>query len=158
MLVVTIAPNGQTYLDKAPVDRSQLSQRLAQYLQQSPRGMVVLNASPNAFYNEVIQVLDIMRAVGGDRVALATTPSPAAQSPGAASTQPGASSIPTPNPTLTPFDPFNTAIPGTGSTSPNTTPGGTGRSSSTSPTTTPGGTGHSGFDLFGAPSPKTSDR
>lgn len=156
MLVVTIAPNGQTYVDKTPVERSQLSQRLAQYLQQSPQGMVVLNASPNAFYNDVIQVLDLMRAVGGDRVALATTPSPAAQSPGAASTQPG-TTLPTPSPTLTPFDPFNTAIPGT-TVSPNPAPGGTGRSSSTSPNPAPGGTGSSGFDIFGAPSPKTPDR
>lgn len=141
MLVVTIAPNGQTYLDKAPVDRSQLAQALTLYLQQNPKGMVVLNASPNAFYNEVIQVLDIMRAVGGDRVALATTPNPAT-SPGAVPTQPGASPFPTPNPTSSPFDPFNTPIPG----------------SSPAPNPTPGGTGSSGFDIFGTPSPKTPDR
>lgn len=143
MLVVTIAPNGQTYLDKAPVDRSQLSQTLAQYLQQNPRGMVVLNASPNAFYSEVVQVLDIMRAVGGDRVALATTPKPAAQSPGTVPAQPGTTSLPTPSPTFSPFDPFNTPIPGT---------------SPTSPSTAPGGTGSSGFDVFGTPSPRTPDR
>lgn len=142
MLVVTIAPNGQTYLDKTPVDRSQLSQALAQYLQQNPKGMVVLNASPNAFYNEVIQVLDIMRAVGGDRVALATTPNPSA-SPGADPSQPGGSPFPTPSPTFSPFDPFNTPIPG---------------SNPSSPKTAPGGTGKSGFDIFGTPSPKTSDR
>lgn len=142
MLVVTIAPNGQTYLDKAPVDRSQLSQALAQYLQQNSQGMVVLNASPNAFYNDVIQVLDIMRAVGGDRVALATTPNPAT-SPGATPTQPGASPFPTPSPTFSPFDPFNTPIPG---------------STPTSPKTAPGETGSSGLDIFGSPSPKTPDR
>jgi biopolymer transport protein ExbD len=142
MLVVTIAPNGQTYLDKTPVDRSQLSQALAQYLQQNSKGMVVLNASPNAFYKEVIQVLDIMRAVGGDRVALATTPNPAA-SPGAVPSQPGASPFPTPSPTFSPFDPFNTPIPGSNPSSPNPAP----RS-----------TGSSGFDIFGTPSPKTPDR
>ncbi|MGC8714895.1 MAG: biopolymer transporter ExbD, partial [Leptodesmis sp.] len=141
-LPVTIAPNGQTYLDKTPVDRSQLSQALAQYLQQNPKGMVVLNASPNAFYNEVIQVLDIMRAVGGDRVALATTPNPSA-SPGADPSQPGDSPFPTPSPTFSPFDPFNTPVPG---------------SNPSSPKTAPGGTGSSGFDIFGTPSPKTPDR
>lgn len=143
LLVVTIAPNGQTYLDKAPVDRSQLSQALAQYLQQNPRGMVVLNASPNAFYSEVVQVLDVMRAVGGDRVALATTPKPATQSPGTVPAQPGTTSLPTPSSTFSPFDPFNTPIPGT---------------SPTSPSTAPGGTGSSGFDVFGTPSPRTPDR
>ncbi len=142
MLVVTIAPNGQTYLDKTPADRSQLSQALAQYLQQNPQGMIVLNASPNAFYNDVIQVLDIMRSVGGDRVALATTPNPAA-SPGVVPTQPGTSPFPTPNSTFSPFDPFNTPIPG---------------SSPSTPKTTPGSTGSSGFDVFGTPAPKTPDR
>jgi len=133
MLVVTIAPNGQTYLDKTPVDRSQLSQALAQYLQQNPKGTVVLNASPNAFYNDVIQVLDIMRTIGGDRVALATTPNPAGQ--------PGATS-PNPSPTVSPFDPFNTPIPG----------------SSPVPTTVPGTSGSGGFDLFGTPSPQPPGR
>ncbi|MGQ9870341.1 biopolymer transporter ExbD [Leptodesmis sp.] len=142
MLVVTIAPNGQTYLDKTPVDRSQLSQALAQYLQQNSKGIVVLNASPNAFYNEVIQVLDIMRAVGGNRVALATMPSSAA-SPNADLTQPSASPFATPSPTFSPFDPFNTPIPG---------------NSPSSPTTAPNGTGSSGFDIFGTPSPKTPGR
>jgi biopolymer transport protein ExbD len=137
MLVVTIAPNGQTYLDKNPVDRSQLSGALAQYLQQNPKGTVVLNASPNAFYNDVIQVLDIMRAIGGDRVALATTPNPAGQ--------PG--TTPTPSPTFSPFDPFNTPIPGS-NPAPTTVPGTPGSG-------TPDG---SGFDVFATPSPKTPDR
>jgi biopolymer transport protein ExbD len=132
MLVVTIAPNGQTYLDKNPVDRSQLASALTQYLQQNSKGTVVLNASPNAFYNDVIQVLDIMRAIGGDRVALATTPNPAGQS----------GATPTPSPTFSPFDPFNTPIPGT----------------SPAPTTVPGTSGSSGFDIFATPSPKTPER
>jgi biopolymer transport protein ExbD len=33
---------------------------------------MVLNASRNASYNEVVGVLDLLRQVGGDRVALAT--------------------------------------------------------------------------------------
>ena len=37
--------------------------------------MLVLNASQTAFYNDVVQVLDVMRQVGGDRVALSTQPS-----------------------------------------------------------------------------------
>lgn len=74
MLVVTIDSTGQTFVDKQPVDRARLYQVLQTYQQQQPNGLLVLNASQTAFYNDVIQVLDILRSVGGDRVALATSP------------------------------------------------------------------------------------
>jgi len=111
MLVVTIATTGQLYVDKQPVDRTQLFQALQAYVTQNPRGMLVLNASPSAFYNDVIQVIDLMRSVGGDRVALATLPT---SSPGVSITpQPGLSPSPSPTGTFDPFAPFGTSpIPG----------------------------------------------
>ena len=111
MLVVTIAPTGQTFVDKRPVDRSQLKQELQAYIVRNPNGMLVLNASPSSFYNDVIQVIDLMRSVGGDRVALATLPTTSPLNGGTAPI-PGLS--PSPQPTAT-FDPFATpesAIPG----------------------------------------------
>lgn len=111
MLVVTIARTGQTYVDKRPVDRSQLQQELQTYITRNPNGTLVLNASPSSFYNDVIQVIDLMRSVGGDRVALATLPTTSPLNGGTAPT-PGLS--PSPQPTAT-FDPFATpesAIPG----------------------------------------------
>jgi biopolymer transport protein ExbD len=83
MLVVSIDAAGQTYIDQNPIDRTQLFTLLKEYRQKNPDGLLVLNASQNAFYNDVIQVLDVLRSVGGDKVALATIPAPAI-SPGGA--------------------------------------------------------------------------
>ncbi|HIK26026.1 MAG: biopolymer transporter ExbD [Thermosynechococcus sp. Uc] len=74
MLVVSIDPAGQLFVDKDPVNRSQLYERLATYLKTNPEGVVILRASQVVSYNEVIQVLDLLRSVGGSRVALATQP------------------------------------------------------------------------------------
>jgi biopolymer transport protein ExbD len=76
MLVVSIDPLGQTFIDQNPVDRAQLYTLLKQYRERNPEGLLVLNASKDAVYDQVIQVLDVLRAVGGDKVALATIPSP----------------------------------------------------------------------------------
>lgn len=131
MLVVTIAPTGQLFLDKTPVSQANLAQELQTYLQQNPNGMLVLNASPNIFYNNVIQVIDVMRSVGGNRVALATLPTTAPQLPNADPTSPAPGLDPlaptTPFPSL---DPFGTT-PGNGLSTPTplpseTVPGGLG--------------------------------
>jgi biopolymer transport protein ExbD len=104
MLVVTINQQGQTFVDKQFVDRNQLYQTLQNYRIQNPNGLLVLNASQLAFYNDVVQVLDLMRQVGGDRVALATLPADPSQPP-------GATPSPTTSPTFNPFDPFGTPNP-----------------------------------------------
>jgi biopolymer transport protein ExbD len=75
-LIVSIDPFGQTFIDGNPIDRSQLYTLLKQYHEKNPNGLLVLNASKEAVYDQVIQVLDVLRAVGGDKVALATIPSP----------------------------------------------------------------------------------
>lgn len=113
MVVVTIAPTG-LFLDKRPVSQANLAQELQAYLRQNPNGMLVLNASPNIFYNDVIQVIDIMRAVGGNRVALATVPAASPQTTGITPTSPGATSPPpginplSPQAPFPPLNPFET--------------------------------------------------
>lgn len=74
MLVVSVDPIGQTYIDQQPVTRDQLYQALLQYQQGNPQGLMVLYASRLASYNDVVEVLDLLRSVGGERVALATLP------------------------------------------------------------------------------------
>jgi biopolymer transport protein ExbD len=74
LLVVSVDPIGQTYLEKQPIAREALAQALQQFKQQNPDGLMVLYASKAASYNDVVQVLDLLRNVGGDRVALATLP------------------------------------------------------------------------------------
>lgn len=91
MLIVSINPFNQIYVENQLVLPEELEEKLRAYRQQNPAGMMVLYASKTAFYNDVVQVLDKMRLVGGDRVALATLPDTPGQQPDAASPTPGLS-------------------------------------------------------------------
>ncbi|PSB25264.1 ExbD/TolR family protein [Stenomitos frigidus] len=110
MLVVTVSATGQTFVNKQFADRAQLYQQLQDYHQKNPDGLLVLNASQTAFYNDVVQVLDVMRQVGGDRVALATQPAETSQPSGVI---PAPTVSPTiTNPTTDPFNIFATPSSG----------------------------------------------
>lgn len=109
-LLVTIGADSQLYVEQQPVSIVQLTEALKSYLQANPNGMMVLNASRSSSYDNVVQVLDEMRKVGGDRVALATLPS---------SSEPVGSSLTTPS---FPLAPSSTPVPGTTSIAPNPTP------------------------------------
>ncbi|MBF2050908.1 MAG: biopolymer transporter ExbD [Elainella sp. C42_A2020_010] len=74
ILIVSVDPIGQAYVEKLPVTKDQLYQAIVNFRQQNPEGMMVLYASRAASYNDVVQVLDLLRSAGGDRVALATLP------------------------------------------------------------------------------------
>ena len=79
MMIVSIDPFGQIYINqinKEPilVNQEQLNQKLQEYRQQNPNDLIVLNSSKEVRYDRVVQVLDWMRQVGGDRVALAVLP------------------------------------------------------------------------------------
>ncbi|MEG4352034.1 biopolymer transporter ExbD [Microcoleus sp. LAD1_D5] len=94
MLIVSIDDFGQTYIDQLPVNYQQLDRVLKSFQSTNPTGLMVLYAPQNARYAKVVEVLDKLREVGGDRVALATLPSSA--------------SSPLPNPSLP-----NSGIPAT---------------------------------------------
>lgn len=138
MLIVGIDSSGQTYIDdrgqKQPVDKSQLLQLVQAYHQQQPDGLLVLQAAQTAFYNDVIQALDIMRSVAPDRVALSTAPgeqpSQTTPQPGQLQTTPAPNVIPSPtsptntlptNPNLVPSTPVQPVTPQPGNV-PGTTP------------------------------------
>ncbi len=72
MLVVSLDDEGQLYLEKQPVSQVQLYSAVKNYHGLNPTGLMVLHASEDIRYSEVIQVLDMLKEVGGDRVALAT--------------------------------------------------------------------------------------
>jgi biopolymer transport protein ExbD len=77
MLIVSIDDFGQTYIDQLPVNYQQLDRVLKSFHSTNPGGLTVLYAPQNAKYAKVVEVLDKLREVGGDRVALATLPSSA---------------------------------------------------------------------------------
>lgn len=74
ILIVTIDDIGQLYVEQELVSRSDLSWEIKKYNQSNPDGLMVLYAAKNSTYREVVEVLDLLREVGGDRVALATLP------------------------------------------------------------------------------------
>ncbi|WP_319419388.1 ExbD/TolR family protein [Pleurocapsa sp. FMAR1] len=74
ILIVTIDDLGQLYVDKDLVSRSDLAWEIKKYNQANPDGLMTLYAAKNSTYREVVEVLDTLREVGGDRVALATLP------------------------------------------------------------------------------------
>jgi biopolymer transport protein ExbD len=110
ILPVTIDAVGQTYVEKQVVQREQLAEILRKYVQENPNGTLVLNASRTATYNDVIQTLDLLRQVGGDRVSLGIIPGPA--QPETNQTLPTAPSFPI-NPGTTPVIPNTVPVPGT---------------------------------------------
>lgn len=117
--IVTIDAVGNTYIEKQPVKREELGQRLKQYLQENPSGVVVLNASRTATYNDVIETLDLLRQVGGDRVSLGIIPAPSSTNllnqPAVPSfpINPGAAPVPNtvPIPGINPQGNFNPNLP-----------------------------------------------
>jgi biopolymer transport protein ExbD len=74
--IVSIDDQGLLYEEgsSVPVTKDSLRQSLTAYHKANPQGTLVLHASRNITYSEVIQVLDILKSVGGNRVALATLP------------------------------------------------------------------------------------
>src|ERR671933_717731 len=75
ILVVSLNDAGQVYVEQQPVvTKDQFYQRLRDYRQQNPNGLMALYASTNATYNRFVQVLVWLGEVGGDRVALAPFP------------------------------------------------------------------------------------
>ncbi|MEH2394968.1 MAG: biopolymer transporter ExbD [Nostoc sp.] len=102
-LIVTIDAVGNTYIEKQLVKREDLGARLKQYLQANPNAVVVLNASRTATYNDVIETLDLLRQVGGDRVSLGIIPGPS---------QPPTNLLNQPNIPSFPINPGAAPIPG----------------------------------------------
>ncbi|HEY9649774.1 MAG TPA: biopolymer transporter ExbD [Coleofasciculaceae cyanobacterium] len=118
LLIVSLNEFGQVFVEQQPVvAKAEFLQKLQDYLQNNPNGLMALYASPKASYNDVVQVLDLLRQVGGDRVALATLPDPNSPQPGATpglapSVPPGTTGVPGLTPYPNPYDPYGTQIPG----------------------------------------------
>jgi biopolymer transport protein ExbD len=88
-LIVSVDSIGQVYVDQTVVSQDQLFIYLQGYQTSNPQGLMVLYADQSSVYSDVVRVLDLMRSVGGDRVALATQPSDIAPGMAPAGTAPG---------------------------------------------------------------------
>lgn len=87
-LNVKVGILGELLANDQPVNQIQLKQLVSRYISTQPEGVVVLQADGAATYDQVITVLDLLRSVGGERVALETVKSdPAVSPPGQAPSQ-----------------------------------------------------------------------
>ncbi len=102
ILVVSLDNQGQLYLEKQPVSQVQLYSAIKNYHSLNPTGLMVLHASQDVRYSQVIEVLDMLKEVGGDRVALATL----------------AGKSNAPNQTVDPYSGFNPYYPNPNPTTP----------------------------------------
>lgn len=121
MLLVSLNPYGQVYVEQELMATpEQLGEKLKQYHLIKPDGLMVLYASKTASYNDVVQVLDQMRLVGGDRVALGTLPDETNPTSTNGSQTPPASGVPgvppyagtNPVNPYNPYNPYGTSNPG----------------------------------------------
>jgi biopolymer transport protein ExbD len=75
LLMVSLNDAGQIFLEQQPIlVTPQLVEAVKQYRQARPNSAIVLYASKQVSYNKVVEILDALRSVAGDRVALATLP------------------------------------------------------------------------------------
>lgn len=73
MAIVSLTDFGQIYVEKQLIQtQEQFTQIVKDYLERNPSGIVILNASEKRSYQEVMQVLDWLKSIGGTRVALGT--------------------------------------------------------------------------------------
>jgi biopolymer transport protein ExbD len=70
-LIVGLDRQGQILLEGQPSDQARLAQQVTRYLQQNPKGTVVLKADQAIPYQQVVKILGVLREMGGDRVSLA---------------------------------------------------------------------------------------
>ncbi|NJR32689.1 MAG: biopolymer transporter ExbD [Chamaesiphon sp. CSU_1_12] len=121
LLMVSLNDAGQLFLEQQPMlVPGQLIEAVKQYRQARPNSSIVLYASKQVSYNKVVEVLDALRGVAGDRVALATIPSnTAAPTPPVIPTNPAGYGYP-----YNPYNPYQgvnpatTVQPNTGVTTP----------------------------------------
>ena len=105
IIMVSLNDLGQVFVEKESVaTKDELKAKLQAHTPQNYQPLIALYASPSASYNDVIQVLDVLKEVGGDRVALATLPKAGSQTANPNSTNPNYTN---PNPTVPP-----TGVPG----------------------------------------------
>ncbi len=109
ILMVQLTAFGEVYVGQdLMVSREQFIEALEGYHQENPNALMALYASESVSYSEVVQVLDILREVGGARVALATLPGDSQPAPAPGNNLPEL----TPYPGGNPYDPYGTQIPG----------------------------------------------
>jgi len=70
-MVVALNGEKQIRVDNQLVSQDELAERIVNYLSNNSTGIVMLKADKSLSYEQVLDVLSVMRDVGGDKVSLA---------------------------------------------------------------------------------------
>lgn len=108
MLIVSLDASGQIFVDQQLYLQDALRQRVQGYRLEKPNGSVVLYASKQVRYERVMEILDTLRQIAGENVALATANPTAAT----ASPAPSVSTF-SPNPSQSGFSTPGALVPTT---------------------------------------------
>jgi biopolymer transport protein ExbD len=73
-LVVTLDRQGHMYLDKRPVGREELEQKVRARVEKRPELIVVINADADLRHGDVIRAMDAVKRAGVAHMAIATKP------------------------------------------------------------------------------------
>lgn len=71
---VTINKDGRVSLDKEPVEKSALADRLRRRLEKNPGLLVLINADDGVEHGRVVEVMDIARSADAAKIAIAVKP------------------------------------------------------------------------------------
>jgi biopolymer transport protein ExbD len=72
-LVVGLNAQRQLVMDNAPVAEAQVITNVQTFWVSNPTGIVLVKADKGLTYNDVANVLELLRDIGGDRVSLSIT-------------------------------------------------------------------------------------
>ena len=78
---VTLARDGQTYLNREATTLEALPGRLRSLVTANPNLVVMVNADGEVLHRRVVDVVDVARTAGAARVAIAVAPAEAARRP-----------------------------------------------------------------------------
>lgn len=70
-LIIQLDPQGQQIVNGQPIPAGQLDASVRSYLAAAPKGFIILQADRQLSYEQVVQTLEDLKAIGGDRVSLA---------------------------------------------------------------------------------------
>lgn len=68
--VIDLDAQGQASQEKQPLSSEQLQAEVRQYLGSNPKGTVFVKPDPKLAYEAMMQKLNTMREIGGDRISL----------------------------------------------------------------------------------------
>ena len=71
---ITVDKEGRLFLNQQAVDRSALGDALKQQLAKNPEMLVVINADDGVAHGQVVEIMDIARAVNVAKMAIAVKP------------------------------------------------------------------------------------